>query len=139
MSARWILHGAGYVRAIHSQASMHRQPELVSHPLHIALSRPILRLIMHYVRVDKVGFGCRYPPYKVCLGGLSSRLQRDEVDIPLQSLKPLQALFSSLPPRPAGKRNSSSKRCALWLSAVALAVVAGSLTQKGGFKLIWME
>ncbi|KAI1783576.1 NAD-aldehyde dehydrogenase [Ganoderma leucocontextum] len=65
--------------------------------------------------VDKVGFGCRYPPYK--------------------SLKPLQALFPSLPPRP-GKRGGSSKRWAFWLSAAALAVIAGSLTQNGGIKLI---
>ncbi|KAM5536907.1 hypothetical protein V8D89_009454 [Ganoderma adspersum] len=64
--------------------------------------------------VDKLGFGCRFPPYK--------------------SLKPMQAFFPSLPPRPAKRAGGASKRWALWLSGVALAVVvAGSLTQRRGF------
>ncbi|KAI1790009.1 Aldehyde/histidinol dehydrogenase [Ganoderma leucocontextum] len=60
--------------------------------------------------VDKVGFGCRYPPYK--------------------SLKPMMALFPSLPPRP-GKR-VSSRRWVLWFLAVAVAAVVRLRTQKGG-------
>ncbi|KAI0767690.1 NAD-dependent aldehyde dehydrogenase [Fomes fomentarius] len=70
--------------------------------------------------VDKVGFGCRYPPYK--------------------SLKPLQALMPSLPPRPKkrpGKAaaNGSSRRWALWLSALLAGVVALVLTRKDTLKL----